>query len=398
MIQMIGIRKNVEVGIREKLSLAGDRLPSALAAMAAVSQEAVILSTCNRTEIYFFSEKHGEKMVNQVFDSLQWESSYREHTFYKQEHSAVLHLLEVACGFHSKLLGEDQILAQIKGALAAAQKTKAAGKYLYRLFQGAIACSKQFRTQSELMGMPVSASAIVMQEAQKRGMRKYMLLGFGEVGQLTAKYILNSEYEMLYIAVRDLQKVNISGPKIKAVAFKERGAYYQEIDCLISCTGAVEAVVQKKDLPEKPLLIFDLAVPRDVEEEVGQLPDVALYDIDKISALQDETYKLRKAKMESRRHMLQEAADQYLNWLKLNEVTGVFSQMQESARHVSSKRLKSFKNKMHTKDTLQLAETLINSTSNAFLNRSIEVLKEECREGGGEECLRIIKKIFQVET
>jgi glutamyl-tRNA reductase len=398
MIQMIGIRKGVEVNIREKLSLAGDRLQTAIEAMGAISKETVLLSTCNRTEIYFFSEEQGTEMVDKVFDSLKWDKQYREHIFYKQERGAVLHLFEVACGFHSKLLGEDQILSQMKGALMTAQKAKASGKYLYRLFQGAIACSKQFRTQTQLRGLPVSASAIVIHEAQKRGIKSYLLLGFGEVGQLTAKYIQNTEFEMLYIAVRDLNKVDIAGPRIKAVEFHERAAYYDRVDCIISCTGAAERVLSKGDLPSKQFLIFDLAVPRDVEESMGGMENVQLYDIDKISALQDETYKLRKAKMESKRHLVEAAADQYMNWLKLKEVTGVFQQLQNSARRVSEKRVRSFRNKMYTKDNLVLAETLINSTSNAFLNRSIEVLKEECLRGGGEECVRIIKKIFQVEA
>lgn len=397
MIQMIGIRKNVEVHIREKLSILSGDLESTLKDMRKFCNEVVIISTCNRTEIYFTSDKQDQTMLEYVFKVLKWDNAYMEHVFYLKQQEVVKHLLEVSCGFHSKILGEDQILGQIKKAFEASQHAKMAGKYLSRLFQTAIVCSKHFRNKAKLHEIPISSSSIVIREAKKRNIKKYLILGYGEVGKLTAKYILDSDYDMLYIAVRNAGKVDITGPKICVVDFIDRADYYKEVECIISCTGAPDIVVNERELPAKNLLIFDLAVPRDVEQSITELSNIELYDIDKISAMHDETCLRRKALMESNRYLIAESVAKYMQWLEMDSLAPVISRMSDSANHISSERLKSFRNKMHTKDNLQLAETLIRSTSNAFLNRAIEILQDEHQNGRGEECLRIVKKMFQIE-
>jgi glutamyl-tRNA reductase len=397
MIQVIGIRKNVEVHIREKLSILSTNLEDVTKELLMICNEVVILSTCNRTEIYFSAPDYNKDMLEGIFTILKWDKVYMEHVFYLRQNEAVKHLLEVACGFHSKILGEDQILGQIKKSFEFAKNSGAAGKYLSRLFQTSITCSKQFRNKSLLQEMPISSSSIVIKEAKKRNVRKYMIIGYGEVGQLIAKYILDNEFDILYIAVRNPDSVDISGPNIKVVDFRARMEYYQDVECIISCTGAPGIVLQKAELPQKRYLIFDLAVPRDVEESIADMCDVELYDIDMVSALHDETYTKRKISMESNRYIINEAMESYVEWLDIDSLAPVIQKMSQSAHNVSAERLRSFRNKMNTKDNLELAETMIKSTSNAFLNRAIEVLKDEYLNGRGEECLNIVKKIFQIE-
>lgn len=397
MIQMIGIRKNTEVHIREKLTVMPANLEYATKELLTICKEVIIVSTCNRTEIYFSADDHNKGIVETIFDILKWDSLYMEHIFHLKQNEVVRHLLEVACGFHSKILGEDQILGQIKKSFEFAKRINSAGKYLSRLFQEAITCSKKFRNKSKLQEIPISSSSIVIREAKKRNVRKYMILGYGEVGKLTAKYILDSGYDMLYIGVRNPDSVDIAGENIKVVDFGARSDYYKEIECIISCTASPGIVVKKEELPQKSLLIFDLAVPRDVEESIAGLGNVELFDIDKVSALHDETYMKRKASMESGKYIINEAIEKYKEWLDLDSLSKTIQMMSESANIVSTKRFKTFKNKMHTKDNLELAEILIKSTSNAYLNRSIEVLKDEYLNGRGEECLNILKKIFQID-
>jgi len=397
MIQMIGIRKNVKVHIREKLSIMNDDLESVMDRLRVLCKEVVVISTCNRTEIYYIAESNGAGTIGAIFEVLRWDKAYTEHVFHLMHKDAVKHLLEVACGFHSKILGEDQILGQIKNAFGLAKQMGTSGKYLSKLFQTAITCSKQFRNKSQLHRFPVSSSSIVVREAKQRNVRKYMVLGYGDVGKLTAKYILDSGCEQMYIAVRNPEKVDISGHNIKVIDFAVRNNFYQEVECIISCTAAPHTVVKKEDLPGNHLLIFDLAVPRDVEENTVELDNVMLYDIDKVSALSNAFSMKRKDLMESYRYIISEAIVGYLQWLDIDRIAPVIHSMKEISRYESSSRLKSFKNKMHTRNHLELAEMLIESASNEFVHRAIDVLKDEYKNGRGEECLELVRKIFRIE-
>lgn len=396
MIQLIGLKRDVKLEVREKFSVIQKRCEKFTKSLKEVCDEVVVISTCNRTEIYFSAEDYDDAMVNKVFDILGWDKNLKNYTFHYKSNEVIKHLMDVVCGFNSLILGEDQILAQVKEAYEIALNSKTIHRDLQRLFQTAVTCGKEFRTKSSLYKIPVSSSSIAVNESRKRGIKRFMLLGFGEVGQLAAKYILSSGFEVLYIAVRNPKVVDIEDPRVKVINFDERVENYNDVDCIISCTSAPHCVVRKNNLPEKTMTIFDLAVPRDVEEEVCNMENVTVYNIDKVSSIDDENRKKRKDIMIKNRCIVDKYIKEFMDWQKIQSISGEIVNLKKCGEKVYKKRYKTFKNKRHTKDNEKLAEVLFKSTSDAFINRAIDVLKEEQLKGSAEDCMKIIKKIFYV--
>ena len=397
MIQLIGIQHNVEVEIREKLSITPRKCERVTKHLLDLCEEVVVLSTCNRTEVYLNADAHDEQFIQEVFEYLGWDYTYRRYTFYLSEQEAINHLFEVVCGFDSMLLGEDQILGQIKNAYELSLDLQAVSGKMLRLFQNVITCGKDFRCQTNLCNIPVSLASMVVREARKKNKKRFMLLGFGDIGQLVAKYILCDDFDALYIAVRNVDVVDIQHEKVEAVSFHDKTEYFDQVDCMISCTSAPHLVIKKEDVPDligHELLIFDMAVPRDVSEEVRHIEQIQLYDTDQIGHLQDEHYQKRKEVMYENKSIIDEYIREFEEWCKLKEITPHIQQIKNSGQTVYEQRYRTFQNKKDAKDNEILAEMLLKSATNVFVNKAIKVLKEEHLEGRGEECLRILAKIF----
>ncbi|HEY8890032.1 MAG TPA: glutamyl-tRNA reductase [Clostridium sp.] len=394
MIQLIGLKHDVKIEIREKLSIIPKRQERCLEALLNICEEAVILSTCNRTEIYFKSTD--EDIINKIFKALNWDESLIKYVVSYKDEKAIEHLMEVVCGFDSLLLGEDQILGQVRDAYEMSKALKSNKKQLQRLFESAIACGKQFRTISKISEIPVSSSSMVVKNAIDRGHKNFMILGYGAVGELTSKYILEGQIDILYIAVRDALKVNIEDPRVKIIPFIDINKYYANVDCVISCTSAPHTVIHLNELPNKSLLLFDLAVPRDIEQEVNENPLYEVYDIDMLGDIHDINYKRRKSSMKNNRFIVDKAIKEYIEWKAIEELSPFIKRIKSNGEDVYKERLETFKHKKKTKDNEKLAEVLLKSTSNAFVNRAIVVLKEEHLKGRSKECEDILSRIFQL--
>lgn len=397
MIQLIALKDDVKLEIREKFSVIQKRCENSLKNLSKICDEVLIISTCNRTEIYFSSKCEDSSIVEEIFEVLNWDKELMEYIFHYKEKQVTKHLMKVVCGFESLILGEDQILAQVKEAYETAMKAKTIHKELQKLFHLAVTCGKEFRTESNLYKIPVSSSSIAVSESRKKGMNRFMILGFGEVGQLTAKYIMSGAYEVLYIAVRDPKVVNIEDGRVRVIPFEEKIKYYEEVNCIISCTSAPHIVIKKDDLPNnRKMILFDLAVPRDLDKDVSTLENAQVYDIDTVSRMDDNNRKLRKNIMKENKFILDKYIKEFEEWQSLQSISQEIIKLKQSGERVYKDRYKTFKNKRGTKDTDKLAEMLLKSTSDAFINRAIDVLKEEQLKGSVNECMRIIQKIFYV--
>lgn len=395
MIGVLGVKTEVKLDIREKLSIIPKRYESSLMKLKEKCDEVVILSTCNRTEVYYSYKKHNENIISHIFKCLNWDENYKKYTFHYKDDEAINHLMRVICGFDSLILGEDQILSQIKQAYEIALSSKSINRDLNKLFQMAITCGKEFRNKSQLYKIPVSSASIAVNEGRKHGGKNFMVLGYGAVGSLAVKYILTGEFNKLYIVVRNPSVVDLRDDRMTIINFNERGKYYKDVDCIISCTSAPHVVVDAFELPKhKNIVVYDLAVPRDVDEEVRYMKNVKLYDIDNISCINDENCSKREDIMNNNLFVIEKYEREFEKWRKTSEISPHIVNLKKKGDEVYKKRLTTFKNKKYTKDVDALAEIMLKSTSNAYINKAIEVLKEEQLKGRGEECLRIIEKIF----
>ena len=400
MIGLIGIKKNTPLEIREKLTVHSKKNEAYTHELLAFMNEVVILSTCNRTEIYFNAFLCEEELLKKIFDIFKWNHEYKSYVFIAKDKDVCRHLFEVTAGFHSKILGEDQILGQVKNAYEEALKNKSISLELHRLFQEAITCGKKFRNESKLFEIPVSSASIVVNESINRGCNRFMLIGYGEVGRLTMKYLLSHAIDVVYLVVRNQNiKEEINDERVRIISFEEKNKYIDEVQCIISCTSAPHTVISKKDINEKGhrILIYDLAVPRDVEEDVTSLRRCEVYNIDTISSINDENKRLRTEKMQENKYILTKYLNEYYEWLKIRKITPKIKELKALGKTVYEKRSETFLHKSKSKDHVALANMLIKSTSDFYINRAIEVMKEETLKGCGEDCIKIIEKIFTMK-
>ena len=397
MIALIGIKKEVPIEIREKLTIKASEKNRILRELNDVFEEVVIINTCNRTEIYFTYDKYRESILYKIFDVMKWDINLIEYVFCSRSSRAYKHLFELVSGFHSKIVGEEQILGQVRNAYIDSCNTQTIGGELGRLFQDAIACGKEFRTKARLSEIPVSSSSVVVNKILESKCNSVMVIGYGEIGKLVVKYLLSHKYRNIIVVVREPKNVtDINSEQMKFISFKERSKYYKEVDAIVSCTAAPHLVVLREDLKDviNNLIIFDMAVPRDVEENINN-EKIKVFNIDEISIIDDKNKALRLERMKEHTYIIDEYLCQFNSWIAVREIAPVIKEIKLTREEICKKRLSTFTHKENQNE--ELVEKLIRSTADRYVNRAIEVLKEEKLKGCEEECLRIIKKIFLQE-
>lgn len=396
MLFLIGIRKNVDISIREKLNILNEDKEKITRRLLQEFTEAVLLSTCNRCEVYVSSPYDEEVVLKKVINILNWNMN-PEYIFIKSDEKCVRHLFEVSCGLHSKIKGENQILGQIRDAYIDSLNIGTSRGILSRMFENAINCGKTFRSKSRLYEIPVSIISIAVSKLIENNSRSVMVIGYGKMGKLAVKYLIQSGIQNIIIAVRNVDKIRyIDSDKINVIDIQSKNDYINSVDGIISCTSSSDFIIKKEDIVEegKDLIMLDVALPRDISAEVSDIDRVTVYNVDEISRIDDNNKKIRDNKMNSFRYVIDNCVKEYLDWLKIREVAPFISDITDNVRDINSRRIETYHNK-GSKDGL--VETLIESTSNVYLNRAIELLKEETLKGSEEECLRIIKRIFNVE-
>ena len=400
MIQVIGIKKNIELEIREKLALNIKKQEEYTKELLNYFNEVVIISTCNRTEIYFNSFYTGEEGLKKIFEVFKWDLNLKKYCFYLGEENTVRHLMEVVSGFHSRILGEDQILGQVKNAYKQALNLGSVKSELQRLFQDAITCGKRFRTEGKLYEIPVSSASIAVNEAISLGAKNFMVIGYGEVGKLVVKYALSHDVTSLILVVRNVEGItDLKDSRVKIMNYEDGREFINRAECIISCTSAPHLIIEENHINEEgnPLIIFDLALPRDVAKEIGDYKRIKLYDIDDISSMDDINKKLRDERMQYFKYITNDFIEEFTEWKKLRAISPYIRDIKESGNRVVEERCDTFYHKCKNTEDIKLANLLIKSTSDTYVNRAIEVLKEEKLKGCEDECLRILQKIFKME-
>lgn len=313
--------KTAPVAIREQVALGEQNLPQALQDLLGTGliREAVILSTCNRTEIYCLAAD------SRVLDA--WFRSFSDYLEIQEGASAVRHLMQVACGLDSMVLGEPQILGQLKRAYAMAQHAGAVGKYLARLFQTTFKAAKHVRSHTGIGEHPVSVAYAAIKMAQRvfktLSDQQVLLVGRGEMIELSARYLNDSGVNNLIFANRTLAHAERLANRhcARAISLAQLPEHLPQADMVISATasqlpiigkGRIEAAMKIRKY--KPMVLIDLAVPRDIESEIKELDNVYLYDIDGLGSVVKANQESRiKAALQAK-ELIRAHTDDYLNW------------------------------------------------------------------------------------
>ena len=302
--------RTAPVNVREQFALAEAKLPELLVALRSETsaEEAVVLSTCNRVEIYAATDREPQQLLNELRVFLVQDREVDEDVFYELSGAeAVEHLFKVASGLESMVLGETEILGQLKMAYQLALEQKATGSRLNKSFQKAFNAAKQIRTETNIQRGSVSVANVAVELAGKifdqLDDRTVMVIGAGDTSEKTARALLSRGAQSVIVSNRSLERAEALATELggKAVSFENWESEFATIDIIISSTSAPHYVLDRKRLEplqrlrqHRPLLLVDIAVPRDIEPEVNFLEDVYLYNIDDLQAMAADYLRLRE--------------------------------------------------------------------------------------------------------
>lgn len=305
--------RTAPVTLRERFAFAESRLPEALAALrtSGAAEEAVILSTCNRVELYVATGREPRAAFSDLAAFLRdWHglSDMPGDAFYQLgEPQSVEHLFQVAAGLDSMVLGETEILGQLKQAYDLALQQHQTGPRLNKAFQRAFQVAKHLRTDTNIQRGPTSVAAAAVELAERifnsLADRQVMVIGAGDTSEKAARALLSRGAHSILVSNRSYDRAEALAAELggKAIHFEQWEEPFRRVDIVISSTSAPHYILDRARLEplmvrrgQAPLLLIDIAVPRDIDPEVNFLDGVYLYNVDDLQAIADDTLKLRQ--------------------------------------------------------------------------------------------------------
>jgi len=421
MIRIVNIGMNHEtapVELRECLAKDPAHADRALAMMRELScvKEGIFLSTCNRVEALFTTEQT-EEAKSSIVDLLSGlggmpSESLCSSLFTYEDRDAVRHIFRVASSLDSMVIGEPQILGQIKEAYASATKEKTTGVILNRLLHRAFHTAKRVRTETGIADAAVSVSYAAVELAKKifyefKG-KKVLLIGAGEMAELAARHLLTQGVSAITVANRTFQKaVEVAqGFKGVPVSFEEIGTQLLEADIVISSTAAPGSVIthdqvkgSMKKRKNRPLFFIDIAVPRDVEPEVNDLENVYVYDIDDLKGIIQVNLSQREGEAVKAERIVEEEVIKFEQWLKTLEVVPTIVSLKEKAETIRQAELKKSLSGLGELSPSQIKslEILTLSITEKILNDPILFLKQKADRPLGKNYLDTARRLFRLD-
>ena len=310
-LHVLGINhQTAPVRLRERVAFAADTVPAALATLRELPgvHEAALLSTCNRTELYAMADDDGRAVAGWLASHPGDAGDLHAYLYHHSDTAAARHLFRVATGLDSLVLGEPQILGQVKDAWALARGAGTLGGTLDRLFQNAFATAKRARTETRIGANPVSVASAAVRLAQESFARleasTVLLVGAGETIELAARHLSEGRVQRLLVANRTLSHAQELASRYGGVALPlaELDRHLAEADIVLSATASREPVIGRDQVAaalarrrHRPMLLLDLAVPRDIDPAAGELDDVFLHTIDDLERAIEDNRRSRRA-------------------------------------------------------------------------------------------------------
>jgi glutamyl-tRNA reductase len=407
--------KNAPVALREQLALDDDKLRELLrdAVARGVVREAVVLSTCNRVEVYGVAEAAGTARTA-LFGALCRQRGILPATvepllYTHEEEDAIRHAFRVAASLDSMMIGEPQILGQVKDAFALAQSCETVGPALHTLFTQAFAVAKRVRTETEIARHAVSVPFAAVELAKKifAGLtgRAVLLLGAGKMGELAAKHLVEQGAFPIYVVNRTWSRAQDMARALSgtAVPFDELPAALAAVDIVVTSTGAPAPLITRDMVARvihgrgaRPLFFIDIAVPRDVEGGVDALEDVYCYDIDDLKQVVDANIRERLREAQRAEALVEREVAKFKARLGDVEVIPTIVSLRERLEEIRRGEVTKTLGRLPdaTPETRAAIEALSAAIVNKVLHAPITKLRESSRAGSHRSWLEVVHELF----
>lgn len=401
------------VAVRERAAFAPEALEAALVDVTAcgAAGEAAILSTCNRTELYCgLTSTEGSAVIDWLCRYHRLPAGTLHPYIYRYpDQAAVKHAFRVAAGLDSMVLGEPQILGQMKEAFATAHKAGATGKLLNRLFQQTFAVAKQVRTDTSIGASPVSvASAAILLARQifsDLSRRTALLIGAGDTIDLCARHLKEQAIGHIIIANRTLERAQRVADLFgaEAIALAEIPARLAEADIVISSTasqlpilgkGAVESALKTRK--HRPIFMLDIAVPRDIEPQVAELGDVYLYTIDDLQNVVQENRQSREAAALEAEKIIDIRVVDFMAWVKSLDAVPTIRMLRDNVATLRDAEVERARARLERgEDPRRVIDALARALTNKFTHAPTDALKR-ADQNGNDDLAAAARRLFNL--
>lgn len=411
--------RSAPVEVREKLAFPEDRLAESFNKLKSykVVRGCVILSTCNRTEIYG-AVIDVEKGLSGIRDFLAKccnidKSEIKNYLYTFTLYDVVNHLFRVAAGLDSMILGETQILGQVRVAYQNACEHEATNRVLNTLFQQAVTVGKRVRTETEIDRNAVSISYAAVELAKQRlnGLegKSIMVVGAGKMSELTAKHLVANGVTDVLVTNRSHNKAEALAAQFngRAVEYEQLLDHMAEVDIVISATSATGYIIGQKDIHKvmkkragRRLFLMDIAVPRDIDPAVAKVTDVDLCDIDDLQHVVDSNLNERKKEAVKAEKIVEQELDGFLKWLSMQFITPTVAALKQRGEEIKTAEATRAINRLGnlTEREKKVISSMANSIVNQLLHDPVVQLKHYALTHQGHLYCEILQNLFNLEV
>lgn len=411
--------RSAPVELRERLAFSQSMLESGLEELGGKGyvQECVILSTCNRVEVYAVSEN-----IDECVESIRGFlsdfhrvplDSFAHALYISIGHMAIRHLFGVASSIESMVIGEPQILGQVKQAYKTAVLKQTVGLILNRLFHTAFSVGKKVRAQTNIGVQAVSVSYVAVELAKRifddLSKRRVMLVGTGDMGELAAKHLIKSGIKNLLVASRRLENSEALADKLKGTPISIDEVYYflKETDIVITATGSSEYIIKLHHVREalklrnnEPIFMIDIAVPRDIDPRVEELSNIYLYDIDDLKGVTDENMVSRRENAKLAEEIMLQTERNFQRWLNGLKVVPTIVKLRNKIEIIKETELRKALARLGRDDEKLRAvvEGMAAGIVGKILHYPLANLKKESSTSLGALYMDSVQKLFELDS
>ncbi|MEJ2682940.1 MAG: glutamyl-tRNA reductase [Candidatus Sulfobium sp.] len=414
-VLVIGLNhKTANVDVREKLAFNGPKLEQGIFGLHKLPgiREVAVLSTCNRVEIYacvnnkgastdimdFLADLHGLKRAD-----------FEKSLYALNDFDAVRHIFRVSSSLDSMVLGEPQILGQIKDAFEFALEKKTTGVLLNKLMKKAISTAKRVRTETRIAENAVSISFAAVELAKKifteLADKSFMLLGAGEMAELASRHLVNNGVRTVMVVNRTYERgcelaQEFNGKPVRFENFLQELVY---ADIIICSTGAPSYVLHKdqmqkvmKERKHRPVFVIDISVPRNIDPEINKIDDVYLYDVDDLQEVVDQNIHGRKKEAERAESIIDEEVQKFGKWISSLDSVPVIVALRQKAEEIKREEIEKFRNRCPGlgEEQARAVEYLASAVVNKLIHPPTVALKEDTEDR--DELIATIKKLYGI--
>ncbi len=419
-IIVVGLsHKTAPVEVREKLAVPESRLDEALARLRSYAgiKEGFLLSTCNRVEVYAVVEQieEGHARVHEFFSDTHLALSSEQltpHLYGYTGDRAIGHLFRVAASLDSMIVGEPQILGQLKDAFEVALNHKASGVVLNKLVRKAISVAKRVRTETKIAETAVSVSYAAVELAKKifsnLSEKTVLLVGAGEMAKLAAQHLVDQGVRKVSITTRDAASAVDLARRFNAtsIPFDHFRHEMAEADIVLCSTGAARYLIGVEDVEQavrrrmnRPIFLIDISVPRNIDPAVKDIDNAFLFDIDDLETRVEQNLEERRREAVKAEQMVDEEVGQILHWLKSLEVTPTIVALRHRAEAIKQAEIEKALARLQNLSAQErsVVEGLASGIVNKLLHGSLVTLKAESTSGGGAMFIEAARRFFGLD-